>query len=83
MQTQMFFFADVLLRSAEQPIAIPFAAVWTQGKKYTYTFVFGKGNGGYDPTTGDDVLVPIDFEITVDDFVKVINSDTDVPMNEM
>ena len=74
---------DVLLRSAEQPIAIPFAAKWLQGKKYTYTFVFGKGNGGYDPITGDDVLVPIDFEITVDDFVKAINSDTNVPMDEM
>lgn len=57
--------------------AIPVQINWNQGKKYIYTFVFGEGNGGYDPdpdTPDPDptpVLVPITFEVTVDDFVPV------------
>ena len=60
-------------------LAIPVSFNWEQGKKYIYTFVFGDGNGGYNPEPEPDpddpdpdpepVLVPIDFEITVDDFV--------------
>mgnify|MGYP002516157800 CR=1 FL=1 len=44
---------------------------WMQGKKYTYTLIFGEGAGytpdpeGPDP---DPVLVPIKFEVTVDEF---------------
>lgn len=58
-------------------LAIPVAFDWEQGKKYVYTLVFGEGNGGYnpdpdpedpDPEDPDPVLVPITFEITVDDF---------------
>lgn len=57
-------------------LAIPVAFDWQQGKKYVYTLVFGEGNGGYDPDPDPDpdpedpdpVLVPITFEITVDDF---------------
>lgn len=60
-------------------LAIPVAFDWQQGKKYVYTLVFGKGNGGYDPDpepdpdpeNPDPVLVPITFEITVDDFELV------------
>lgn len=59
-------------------LAIPVAFDWQQGKKYVYTLVFGEGNGGYnpdpedpDPEDPDPVLVPITFEITVDDFVPV------------
>lgn len=62
---------------ATKELAIPVALKWEQGKKYIYTFVFGKGNGGYDPDPEDPdgpdpdpVLVPIDFEISVDDFVS-------------
>ena len=56
-------------------LSIPVAFNWEQGKKYIYTLVFGQGNGGYNPEPDPDdpdpepVLVPIDFEITVDDFV--------------
>lgn len=56
-------------------LSIPVAFTWEQGKKYIYTLVFGQGNGGYNPEPDPDdpdpepVLVPIDFEITVDDFV--------------
>lgn len=61
-------------------LAIPVAFDWEQGKKYVYTLVFGEGNGGYDPDPDpedpdpedpDPVLVPITFEITVDDFELV------------
>lgn len=60
-------------------LAIPVAFDWEQGKKYVYTLVFGEGNGGYDPDPEPDpdpedpdpVLVPITFEITVDDFELV------------
>ena len=57
---------------------------WKQGKKYVYTFIFGEGGGYVPPTDeddtenpdpdddepqpGDPVLVPISFEVTVDDF---------------
>lgn len=60
-------------------LAIPVAFDWQQGKKYVYTLVFGEGNGGYDPNPDPDpdpedpdpVLVPITFEIEVDEFVPV------------
>ena len=52
-------------------VYIPFKADWKPGKKYIYTFTFGsQTTGGYDPE-GDPVLIPISFNITVDDFVKV------------
>lgn len=60
-------------------LAIPVTFDWQQGKKYVYTLVFGEGNGGYDPDpepdpdpeNPDPVLVPITFEITVEDFELV------------
>ncbi len=58
-----------------QNVAVPADFNWEQGKKYIITFVFGNGNGGYNPGTTDPnpepVLVPISFTITVDDFAKV------------
>lgn len=67
--------SDVVLW--EGPAAIPVAFNWEQGKKYIYTFVFGDGNGGYDPNPDDPtpVLLPITFNVTVDDFVPVENQD--------
>lgn len=72
---------DVVLHNGN--VAIPVDFAWEQGKKYIYTFVFGNGNGGYepnpdDPTTPQAVLLPITFDITVDDFVPVENEN--VPM---
>lgn len=61
-------------------LAIPVAFDWQQGKKYVYTLVFGEGNGGYDPDPDPEdpdpedpnpVLVPITFEIFVDEFDPV------------
>lgn len=79
---------DVLLWGNEEDgtgkdAAIPVALNWEQGKKYIYTFVFGDGNGGYDPDPDDPdkpdpVLVPITFEVTVDDFVPVQNQDIEM-----
>ena len=52
-------------------IAIPAPATkWEPGKRYVYTFKFTKaGEGGADPGTGADILVPITLDVTVDDFV--------------
>lgn len=69
-----------------EDVAIPVALNWEQGKKYIYTFVFGDGNGGYDPDPDPDdpdpkptpVLVPITFEVTVDDFVPIRNQDIEM-----
>lgn len=59
-------------------IAIPLALNWEQGKKYTYTLVFGNGAGYIPPTDteggsavdlgGDAVLKPITYSVQVDDF---------------
>ena len=53
-------------------VAIPVQISWKPGKKYIYTFKFGSNTtGGFDPATGEDVLIPISFNVTVDDFVEV------------
>lgn len=65
--------------------AIPVSINWEQGKKYIYTFVFGDGNGGYDPDPEPKpVLVPITFNVTVDDFIPVTgeNIKMDKPATE-
>ncbi len=74
---------DVVLHKG--PIAIPINDItWLQGKKYIYTFVFGEGNGGYDPTDpdkdneDDPVLTPITFEMTVDDFIPVTEEEIEM-----
>lgn len=42
---------------------------WKQGKKYTYTLIFGEGAGyNPDPNNPNPVLVPITFDVTVDAF---------------
>lgn len=54
---------------------------WMQGKKYTYTLIFGEG-AGYKPEVGEGedpepVLVPIKFEVTVDEFQNGGSYDAD------
>lgn len=63
-------------------IWIPASFNWSEGKKYTYTFVFGTGNGGYNPDDNEPVLVPISFECTIDDFIKGEAADTEMKTNE-
>ena len=51
-------------------IYVPFKADWVQGKKYTYTLVFGSGSGGYDEN-GNPQIVPISFSISSSDWTAV------------
>lgn len=67
-------------------LAIPVKFTWEEGKKYTYTLVFGNGNGGYNPDPDDPdpddpepVLVPISFEVTVDEFLNGGDYDVESP----
>ena len=58
-------------------IYIPVDINWQVGKKYIYTFVFSeKGHAGYDEE-GNDVLIPIEFNVTVDDFAKGAETNVD------
>lgn len=66
---------DVKLYSGD--IRIPANISWQEGKKYVYTFVFGDGDGGFDPHDPKPVLVPISFEVSVDEFVPVTGEDLD------
>jgi hypothetical protein len=43
-----------------------------------YSLVFGQGNGGYDPETNEPVLTPVDWAVTVKDFVPDTNDDYDM-----
>ncbi len=56
---------DATAGGAKQ-VYIPFAADWAPGKHYIYTFQFGEG-AGYDED-GEEVIVPITFDVTVDSF---------------
>lgn len=60
--------------------AIPASFTWQQGRKYIYTLIFDKGNGGIDPDPDDPkpVLVKIDYTVTVDDFVKGTDESVDM-----
>lgn len=58
--------------------AIPVKLDWKEDYKYIYTFKFGEGNGGVDPDDPKPVLLPITFDITVDDFVLANESDVDM-----
>lgn len=70
-------------------LAIPVKFDWKEGKKYTYTLVFGNGNGGYnpdpedpDPEDPEPVLVPISFEVTVDEFLNGGSYDVESPNDQ-
>lgn len=58
-------------------IAVPVSIDWQEGKKYTYTFIFGDGAGYIPPTDteggepvvpGDPALSKIRYNVTVDNF---------------
>ena len=73
---------DVKIYSGDAIISARFT--WEQGKKYIYTFVFGDGSCGQTPD-GDPVLVPIRYQIEVDDFDTVPDTngeyDPDMDLN--
>lgn len=60
-------------------IYIPVSGTWNEGMKYVYTLVFGDGNGGIDPDGPKPALIPITYNVTVDEFIPV--SQDDVNMN--
>lgn len=62
-------------------VAVPISATWKQGKKYTYTFVFGDGIG-YTPE-GEVISIPINFDVTVDNFQEGSNTDMDMEVEEV
>lgn len=56
-------------------LAIPTDFNWEQGKRYVYTLVFGHGEGGIIPGPNPEpVLVPVTFEVSVDNFVNGNNA---------
>lgn len=60
---------------AAKYLVVPVDFNWEQGKKYIYRINFSKkGHGGYDPGTGDEVLVPIQLSVSVDDFAEVTDT---------
>lgn len=70
---------DVQLYTGD--VRVPVAFNWEEGNCYVYTLVFGKGNGGTEPGPGPEkpVLVPITFEVSVDEFYPVtVSPDTDI-----
>ncbi len=64
-----------------EEIVIPASLKWEQGKKYIYTFVFGNGNGGYNPDDMNPVLMPITFDVKIDDFFDGGNTDVNMETN--
>lgn len=50
--------------SAYETVYIPFEINWEQGKKYTYTLIFGKGTGGFDENGKPlDSMLPITYTV--------------------
>lgn len=65
---------DVLITT--QDMCVPVTIDWKQGFKYVYTFIFGDTSNGWTPDPDPKpVMVPIDFTVTVDDFVEYGNHD--------
>lgn len=58
-----------------ETLYVPFGTSWNPGKRYIYTLIFG---GGYDKD-GNQILMPINFEATVDKWDNnTINSNIDM-----
>ena len=59
-------------KNETQYVLVPANFDWTMGRRYTYTFIFGNGNGGYDSNTPENqVLFPIQYIWSCDDWVEV------------
>lgn len=65
-------------------VAIPVNIDWQEGKKYTYTFIFGDGAGFIPPTNteggenvipGSDTFAKINFSVSVDEFQSTTNKE--------
>ena len=56
-------------------IPFPSNITWEQGKKYVYTIIFNKTEGGGYDADGNKVLVPVKLNVTVDDFGSASQTD--------
>ena len=63
--------------SAFDVLYVPFEADWQPGKRYIYTLIFG---GGYN-AQGQAILMPINFEATVEGW-KDVTSGNDININK-
>lgn len=78
---------DVLLHDGWAVIPVSFT--WNPGKRYIYTILFGNGDGGYEGGEGDDpepgkdpVLLPIEYEVSVDDFDRIVELESEFKTNK-
>lgn len=74
--SNIYLWAEDASAGGAKELAIPVAVNWDPGKHYVYTFIFGEG-AGYDPTTGQEVLDLITFEVAVDDFAAGVDAGVD------
>lgn len=58
---------------------VPVNITWMEGNRYCYTITIGNGGFGYIPTDDNNVevpvLLPISYEVSVDEFKHVIEND--------
>ena len=54
-----------------EPTYVPVEINWEEGKHYTYTFVYSADGNGGKTDDNEDQLIPIQFTLSVDDFVDV------------
>lgn len=62
---------DLTDNEGYKTLYVPFDTSWEPGKRHIYTLIFG---GGYDDQ-GNQFLMPINFEATVEDWKDVTSSD--------
>ena len=62
---------DLTDKEGYKTLYVPFGTNWEPGKRHIYTLIFG---GGYDDQ-GNQFLMPINFEATVEDWKDVTSSD--------
>ena len=60
-----------------ETLYVPFGTSWDPGKRYIYTLIFG---GGYDDQ-GQAILMPINFDATVEDW-KDVTSGNDINIDK-
>lgn len=62
---------DLTDKEGYKTLYVPFGTNWEPGKRHIYTLIFG---GGYDDQ-GNQFLMPINFEATVEEWKDVTSSD--------
>ena len=67
---------DLTDNEGYKTLYVPFGTSWEPGKRHIYTLIFG---GGYDDQ-GNQFLMPINFEATVEDWKNVTSSDNNIDM---